>query len=296
MVFGPRRNTPSCSVTVRGVVLSSGYFIQVSWCCPFSNTFLDSSRSALGGARQPFVRTVRFPVPFRLSPFAHGIINLHGVRPPQCCWGGSVFFFPSPIARRSLDSALRRWGWPDTQRISSGRLLSLIVRSLLPSSAPPARVEHWPSTRWNCVLLSMLISPSPPPPPPPPASVSPPSCSRRWFESEMRQVLDGALRIRLFVAIASLSLVQFPPSAVSVGGGSDLMIYGRASSPAHARSWSLARWGHDPFSGGLAARHKQLLLECRFFHVPVGCLCALGSATCGRSVVSEGLCSCWVFF
>ena len=61
-------------------------------------------------------------------------------------------------------------------------------------------------------------------------SGSPPSVSRRWFESRVRHLLDGGLHNR-----GSGQCVHFPPSAFSVGG----------SSPDHARAWGLARWDHD---------------------------------------------------
>ena len=68
-------------------------------------------------------------------------------------------------------------------------------------------------------------------------SGSPPSVPRRWFESEVRHFLDDGLHNRAAVGIASLSVVHFPPSAFSVGGGPDPTACGRGSSPDHARAW-----------------------------------------------------------
>ena len=67
-------------------------------------------------------------------------------------------------------------------------------------------------------------------------SGSPPSVSRRWFESEVRHLLNDGVHNRAAVGIASLSVVHFPPSAFSVGGGPDPTAYGRGSSPDHARA------------------------------------------------------------
>ena len=55
------------------------------------------------------------------------------------------------------------------------------------------------------------------------------SVSRRWCESEICALLDDGLHNRAAVGIASLSVVHFPPSAFSVGGGPDPTAYGRAS-------------------------------------------------------------------
>ena len=78
-----------------------------------------------------------------------------------------------------------------------------------------------------------------------------------------------ACTIAAAVGIASLSVVLFPPSAFSVGGGPDPTAYGRDSSPDHARPWGLARWGHDPCPEGRSTRHMQLPVDCRFCHAPV---------------------------
>ena len=87
---------------------------------------------------------------------------------------------------------------------------------------------------------------------------------------EVRHILDDGLHDRAAVGIASLSVVHFPPSAFSAGGGPDPSAYRRGSSPDHARAWGLARWGHDPCPEGRSARHLQLPVDCRFCHAPVG--------------------------
>ena len=82
------------------------------------------------------------------------------------------------------------------------------------------------------------------------------------FESEVRHLLDDGLHSRAAVGIASLSVVHFPPSAFSVGGGPDPTTYGRGSSPDHARAWGLARWGHDPSAFAVASRLPFLPRSC----------------------------------
>ena len=75
MVFGPRRNTPSCCVMVGGVVLllvTSYKYLgvvlspPVSWTAPVQHLVEFGNR---------FVRTRRFLVPLRASPLEHGIIE-----------------------------------------------------------------------------------------------------------------------------------------------------------------------------------------------------------------------------
>ena len=164
-----------------------GYFLQVSWCSPFSNTVLDSSLSALGGARQLVVCTVRFLVLFQASSLAHGIINLHGV----------------PTALRSLESALRRWGryllgWPSGSS-SAGVLVELDLKSFALVNGPHRFDAQWSSSSYRlprCLLDAWNMGP-------PRVGVvffsqrtshqhvwvvpgSPPSRSQHWFGSEIR--------------------------------------------------------------------------------------------------------------
>ena len=67
-------------------------------------------------------------------------------------------------------------------------------------------------------------------------------------------------------------LPQLPPSPSimwisglqQVNCGAHPVVYGRSSSSSHARLWGLARWGHDPFPGGRAARHLGSSMSCAF--------------------------------
>ena len=64
---------------------------------------------------------------------------------------------------------------------------------------------------------------------------------------------------------------RFPDGATfSVNTDPDVLVYGRGSSPEHARFWSLARWGHDPLPCGRPARHLGLPEGCRFCDASVG--------------------------
>ena len=165
------------------------------------------------------------------------------------------------------------FGWPDAERISSGRLLSQCGRVTSMTSGPiPVAVfqaASWmPGTWANCALNMCHSLGAPLPNKCGVTSGSPPSVSQRWFESEVRRLFDDGLHNRAAVGIASLSVVHFPPSAFSVGGGPDPTAYG--SSPDHTRAWGLARWGQDPCPEGRSARHLQLPVDCRFCHAPVG--------------------------
>ena len=179
---------------------------------------------------------------------------------PSIAWG-SEFLAASPTALKSLDRALRRWGrfllgwptgspnvdvlvelgWPDAERISSGRLLSLFGRVTSMTNGPlPVAVfqaaSRMPGT-WATRALNMCHSLGAPLPDACGViSGSPPSLSQRRFESQIRHLLDDGLYNRVVVGIASLSVVHFPPSAFSVGGGPDPTAYGRGSSPDHARA------------------------------------------------------------
>ena len=154
-----------------------------------------------------------------------------------CTW---VFFLPSvsrqsPAALEFLGSsrsglALRltcagvlcELGWPDAERLAMGRLLSLLGRSF-----SMARGPGMPTVRRR---VDLVVSPS----------------------------LNLALHQRLQASIHSLSTTRLPGSTFSVNAGPDVFVYGRGSSPEHARFWSLARWGHDPLPCGRTARHLGL--------------------------------------
>ena len=106
------------------------------------------------------------------------------------------------------------------------------------------------------------------------SSGSHPSQSRRWFESEIRHLLDGGLHSRATLDIASLFVVHFPSSAVSVGGGP-----AQIQQPTGGASLDHARQGHDRCPGGRTARHLQLLVECSVGHLAHCFQSAHGSRT-----------------
>ena len=94
---------------------------------------------------------------------------------------------------------------------------------------------------------------------------SPPHRVRRWVDLIVSPSLNLALRQRLQASICSLFTTRLPDGATfSVNAGPDVFVYGRGSSPEHARFLSLARWGHDPLPCGCPARHLGLPESCRY--------------------------------
>ena len=99
--------------------------------------------------------------------------------------------------------------------------------------------EYGPNTRWSCVVLSTRTI----------------QACVGWFPralgvgSSLRSVMSWTA---LSAVVSSLLLpaclwsIFLHQQCVSVCWWWS-MIYGRASSSAHARSWGLARWSHDPF-------------------------------------------------
>ena len=196
-------------------------------------------------------------------------------------WGRFLLGWPTGSPNVGV---LVELGWPDAERISSGRLPSQFgrVTSMISGPIPVAVLQaaSWmPGTWANCALNMCHSLGAPLPNTCGVTSGSPPSVSRRWFESEVHHLLDDGLHHRAGVGIASLSVVHFLPSAFSVGGGPDPTAHGWGSSPDHARAWGLARWGHDPCPEGRSARHLQLPVDHRFCHAPS----AHGSRICERS-------------
>ena len=142
----------------------------------------------------------------------------------------------SPSALKSLDRTLRKccrfllgWpigspnvgvlvelGWPDAERIFSGRFQSRFgrVTSMINGPLPVAvfqAASRIPGTWATCVLnmshsLGTLL---------PDAfgvmSGSLPSVSRPWFESEVRHLFDDGLHSRAAVALRLCLLSIFPP-------------------------------------------------------------------------------------
>ena len=210
---------------------------------------------------------------------------------PNIAWG-SEFLAVSPTALRSLDRALRKWGrfllgwpsgspnvgvlvelgWPNAERISSGRLLSLFgrVTSMINGPIQVAvfqAASRMPGTWVNCVHNMCHSLGAPLPNACGVTSGSPPSVSQRWFKSEVRYLLDDGLHNRVAANIASLSVVHFPPSAFSVGGGPDPIVNGRGSSPDHARQ-AFAVACRLPFLSRTCWRSGTLLVRVSWFEEP----------------------------
>ena len=261
MIFGPRRKR------------------IWEWCS--LPPVLGSSRPARGEPRQPKVCTMRLLVPCTWHhpsswctscpamlgarnslphhPLPSGVWIVRCASGVGSCWVG-------PLVSPSV-GVLVELGWPDAERISSGRLQSQFgrVTSMINGPIPVAvfqAASRMPGTWTNCALNMCHSLGAPLPDACGVISGSPPSVSRRWFESEVRHLLDDGLHNRAAVGIASLSVIHFPPSAFSVGGGPDPTVYGRGSSPDHARAWGLARWAfcHAPV-GDLV----HCLSECPWF-------------------------------
>ena len=184
-------------------------------------------------------------------------------------------------------SVLMELGWPDADRLSTGRPPSLWGRAssmavdphcpipeavLQIASGVPRNWAHHSQT--SCSYVGA--------PCPDAAGVStgsPPGRVCWWFDDNVRGRLDHDLRVRLIASASTLTLVHFPLSSVTTTSGPDAAVFGRGSSTIHARAWGLARWGHDPFRGGRAARHRGVPLGCPLCSAPVGdlvhCLTAL---------------------
>ena len=277
MIFGPRRNLPACIVTLGGIalpVVSEYKYLGVvlsptlSWAAHVQHVVNRGNRL--------FAQCVSWCRADERLPLhmASSIFLVHVL--PSIAWG-SEFLATSPTALKSLDRALRKWGrfllgwptgspnvgvlvelgWPDAERISSGRLLSLFGRVTSMISGPiPARM---PGTWTTCALNMCHSLGAPLPNACGVTSGSLPSVSRWWFESEFRHLLD--------------LLSIFLP---------------RGSSPDHARAWGLARWGmihvQKVAQPGICsclsiAVSVTLLLE--IWHT--ACLSAHGSRICERS-------------
>ena len=92
-------------------------------------------------------------------------------------------------------------------------------------------------------------------------SLSSARCVQAWFQTHAAPPLNRSLRDRLVAAASSLSVCHVH-GPFAVNAGPHQIVYGRSCSSSHARFWGLARWGHDPFPGGRAARHLGLSLSC----------------------------------
>ena len=153
MVFGPRRNLPTCSVTLGGAelpVVSMYKYLGVvltptlRWTQHAQHLVQRGNR--LFAQCVSWCRSERLPLAMASSIFMVYVL-------PSVSWG-TEFFSHSPPALRQLDHALRRWGrsllgwpsgspstgvlvelgWPDAERLSNF-LVARGVRS------------------WNCFFL-----------------------------------------------------------------------------------------------------------------------------------------------
>ena len=115
-----------------------------------------------------------------------------------------------------------------------------------------------------------------------------PGCSvqqvRAWFTQCVAPPLDRALRDRLLVATAALTVHHVDPTTFTVNWGADPVVYRWSYSPSNARFWGLSRWGHDPFPGCRSARHLGCDPSCVLCGAATGdlfhCL-TLSSQICG---------------
>ena len=92
-------------------------------------------------------------------------------------------------------------------------------------------------------------------------SLSSAHCVQAWFQTHAAPLLNRSLCDRLLAAASSLSVCHVR-GPFAVNAGPHQIVYGRSCSSSHARFWGLARWGHDPFPGGRAARYLGLSLSC----------------------------------
>ena len=108
---------------------------------------------------------------------------------------------------------------------------------------------------------------------------SPSKCVRHWaslFRPLCSSLVPDSRRSSSepFLARPScyccFSVCHVRVSSLAVNTGPHQIVCGRSSIPSHARFWGLARWGHDPFPGGRAARHLGLSLSCVLCEAPSG--------------------------
>ena len=165
MVFGPRRNLPTCSVILGGVELPVvsmhkhlGVVLTPTLCWTQHAQHLVQHGNRLFTQCVFWCRSERLPLAMASSIFMENVL-------PSVSWG-TEFFSHSPPASRQLDHALRWWGrfllgwpsgspsvgvlaelgWPDAERLSTGRLLSLSL-----SLCSCMSISQWPevSAPWN---------------------------------------------------------------------------------------------------------------------------------------------------
>ena len=162
----------------------------------------------------------------------------------------------SPVPAVHLES-----GWPDAQRLITGRLLALFERITMPigdCSPLPATVSRVMASCPGSLLATCsdlctsleIVTPS--------SFGVGLGCSvqqvRAWFTQCVALPLDRALRDRLLVVTAAFTVHHMDPTTFTVNRGADPVVYRWSSSPSNARFWRLSRWGHDPFAGGRSAR------------------------------------------
>ena len=150
MVFGPGRTTVGCSVTLAGVPLPQvAEYPYLGVTLTTSLSWVPHVRKLISRGHRLFAQCVSWCSSERLPfQFASHLFLTYVL--PSVSWG-CEFCLGSAPAMRLLDGALRRWcrcllgwprrspnaavhvevGWPDTQRLVTGRLLSLRAPQLL---------------------------------------------------------------------------------------------------------------------------------------------------------------------
>ena len=167
MIFGPRRNLPACNLTLRGValpVVSEFKYLGVvlsptlSWAAHVQHVVNRGNR--LFAQCVPWCAE-RFPLHMASSIFLVYVL-------PSIAWGSE--FLAAPWGRFLLGwptgspnvGVLVELGWPDAERISPGRLLSLFgrVTSMINGPIPVAVFQAasqmpgtWALAHSTCVTL-----------------------------------------------------------------------------------------------------------------------------------------------
>ena len=134
--------------------------------------------------------------------------------------------------------------------VVSGRLLSLLGRTTSMAGGPgcplPIAILHIASQvpgTWACRSHDMCFFPRCTSPKSGVFPGAPQHHARRWFDSHILLPLESALRSRVLASASALTTIHLPLAAISVSSGPHPVIYGRGTSPDHARFWGLARWG-----------------------------------------------------
>ena len=165
-------------------------------------------------------------------------------------------------------------GWPDAERLSAGRLLSLLGRTttmphgtVCPVSGNILLVARMVQGAWahhSQVLCSSLDSHT---------SLS---CqmqplglhhARSGSACHVLGPLEGDLGLRLLASASALSVAHISRANAPVNNGPDPSGCDRSSCSGQARFWCFARWSHDPvtccrFLGHTWTSRNQQSLRC----------------------------------